>query len=177
MYYLKKLEKSENNHFPVSPIPIHSRMGKTGELNSATTPTPSSLLSVSTLLNPLTASAESISDNVSFNGAYILEEIDQKREEMKKVTGVLQLSNASTAPLTPSHKIEWHLADRWGKTAMNYLQEDLKNIQNNLSTSDNYSKNEKNKKDNDALLERKNDIEKVIEDIFTYNYINIVDIE
>ena len=152
-------------------------MGKTGELNSATTPTPSSLLSVSTLLNPLTASAESISDNVSFNGAYILEEIDQKREEMKKVTGVLQLSNASTAPLTPSHKIEWHLADRWGKTAMNYLQEDLKNIQNNLSTSDNYSKNEKNKKDNDALLERKNDIEKVIEDIFTYNYINIVDIE
>ena len=104
-------------------------------------------------------------DNISFKGAYIIEEIDKKNEELQKAKEVLKTSDASVTTIKP-HKINWHQVDRWNKTPLNYLEEALKTIEIEIISNS-------NDKDCENLINDKNKLEKVMNDIFMHSFVSI----
>ncbi|KAL6636441.1 asparaginase-domain-containing protein [Neocallimastix sp. 'constans'] len=111
-------------------------------------------------------------DNVSFNGACLLEEINKKKDEIEKVQKALLHSHEEDKSIRMKHqkfKIEWDKLDRWKKTGLNYLEEAMNDIRGKL-VSDTVIANEK---EMEKLLEEKEELETVINDIFTFSYIEI----
>ena len=178
LYYLKRIDNTSGK---MDMNEINSPFG--GSLS------PNINANVNTNVNVGT-NGDSNMDNLSYNGACILEEINKSKEEeedeeIKKAHQILLLDTEDVST-SMNFKLEWNKRDRWNKSCLNYLQEAMNEIQQRLivnkNSNDTVKKNKNNtnkekekeyEKGKENLLEDKKDLEKAINELFTNSYIDM----